>query len=410
MKLDHPSGLATDPRGPAKTDVTFMRPELNERAPATPHPASRIRRHLRHASFLACVLLPTALTAGYEYAIASDQYVSEFRFIVRQQMPETTSPSSLLSGLSGGNPMLAMVEDSEVVTQYIASHQILSDLQTTISPDRLFSDPGIDWLSRLKPNLPPEKQLPYWRNMVRASFDLSSGVITVKARAFTPQNAQRLATAVLSGSAALVNQISNEARQNALTYASQTAAAAQAKLATDESGLAAYRNQYSILFPEMSAASTTSVGQGLRTHLADDQATLASLTSLGQTGASPQVQTLRAQIAAMQSQINQLDATLATTSGGKTQTLASVLSGYNSLVESEKLDESLYDADLLELQNARNLAAEKSVYLETFVQPNLPESSIYPIRWLVTAETALAGFIAWVLLTLVANIVRDQLD
>ncbi len=359
---------------------------------------------------MACVLLPTAATAAYEYAIASGQYVSEFRFIVRQQMPETTGPSSLLSGLAGGNPMLAMVEDSEVVTQYIASHQILSDLHSRIVPDQLFSSPHIDWLSRLKPGLPPEKQLPYWRNMVQASFDLSSGVITVKARAFTPQDAQALSLAVLAGSAALVNQISNEARQNALIYAAQTATGAQTKLAADEAGLAAYRNQYSILFPEMNAASTNAVGEGLRTKLAEDQTTLASLASLGQTNASPQVQTLRAQITAMQAQINQLDATLATASGGKPQTLASVLSGYDSLVETEKLDESLYDADLLELQNARNDAAEKSIYLETFVQPNLPQSSIYPIRWLVTAETALAGFIAWVLLTLVANIVRDQLD
>jgi len=406
MKLDQISGLATEP-APTRP-AALMRPAQGELM-ARPQPARRRPHRLRHLSFMACVLLPTAAAAVYEYAIASDQYVSEFRFIVRQQMPETAGPSSMLSGLAGGNPMLAMVEDSEVVTQYIASHQILSDLHQSISPGLLFSSPHIDWLSRLRPGLPPEKQLPYWRNMVQASFDLSSGVITVKARAFTPQDAQALANAVLAGSAALVNQISNEARQNALTYASQTAASAQGKLAADEGGIAAYRNKYAVLFPEMNAASTSAVGEGLRTKLAEDQATLASLTSLGQTSASPQVQILRAQIAAMQGEINQLDATLAT-SGGKKQTLASVLSGYDSLIEEEKLDASLYDADLLELQNARNEAAEKSVYLETFVQPNLPESSIYPIRWLVTAETALAGFIAWVLLTLVANILRDQLD
>jgi capsular polysaccharide transport system permease protein len=405
VKLDQISGLATEP-GPTRHAPVFLRPTLTALT-TTPQPVRR--RHLRHLSFMACVLLPTAASATYEYAFASKQYVSEFRFIVRQQMPETAGPSSALAGLAGGNPMLAMIEDSEVVTQYIASHQILSDLHTSIVPDHLFAGPQIDWLSRLHPNLPPERQLPYWRNMVQASFDLSSGIITVKARAFTPQDAQTLANAVLAGSEALVNQISNEARQNALSYASQTATAAQGTLAADEGGLAAYRNQYSILFPELDAASTTSVGEGLRTKLAEAQATLASLTSLGQTNTSPQVQTLRAQIAAMQNQIIQLNATLAT-SGGKTQSLASVLSGYDSLMEAEKLDESLYDADLLALQNARNDAAEKSVYLETFVQPSLPESSIYPIRWLVTAETALAGFIAWVLLTLVANIVRDQLD
>ena len=406
-------GLSKDDRNMrTKGNLPFVMAHLNETASGGKRPSlrDRLHRHVRLISFTACVLLPTAIAAGYEYGFASDQYVSEFKFIVRQQMPETSGPSSIMSALGGGNPMLAMIEDSEVVEQYIGSHQILSDLHASLSLDNIFATKTADWFSRLTPSLPPEKQLLYWRDMVHSYFDLSSGVITVKVRAFTPRNSQFVANAVLSSSAALVNQMSLEARQNALTYAEQTADIAKAKLMSDETSLAGYRNQYSVLFPEMSAASTTSVGEGLRSRLAEDQATLASLTSQGQTSASPQVQTLRAQIAAMQSEINKVDATLATAGGDKTETLATVLSGYDALVESETLDAKLYDSDLLALQNARNLASEKSIYLETFVQPNLPESSIYPIRWLVTAETAFAGFIAWVLLTLVVNIIRDQLD
>ncbi|NNM56976.1 hypothetical protein [Acidocella sp.] len=368
-----------------------------------------LRAHMRAISFLACVVLPGIAAAGYEYGCATGQYVSEFKLLVRQQAPETSGPNSIISALGGGNPMLAMIEDSEVVQQYIGSHQILADLPPGLSLDRIFASPRADWLSRLTPGLPPEKKLLYWRKMVHPYFDLSSGVITVQVRAFSPRDALTLANAVLSSSEALVNQMSLQARENSLAYARQTADAAQARLLADGANLASYRNRYSVLFPELTAASTSSVDEGLSSRLAQDQATLASLTSLGQTGASPQVQTLRARIAATQAEISHVGAALASTGGGK-QTLASVLSGYNTLVETEKLDEELYASDLLNLQNARNSAAQKAIYLETFVQPNLPVASTYPVRWLATAETVLAGFIAWVLLTLVANIVRDQMD
>lgn len=362
----------------------------------------RLRGHSRGLSFLACVLLPTAIAGVYEYGVASDQYVSELKFIVRQQAPQTS--------LGGGNPMLAMIEDSEVVVQYIGSLQVLTDLRGVISLDNIYATDRADWLSRLTPGLPPEKQLPYWQDMVHPYFDISSGVITVKMSAFTPQDSERVAQAVLSSSEALVDEMSQQARQNALAYAEQTADAAQAKLAADETHLADYRNEYSVLFPELSAESGNSVGEILTQQLSEDEAELASLRSLGQSDSSPQVQTLRARITATQAEIGQVEAKLAVANGGKTRSLATIVSGYDSLDEAEKLDEQLYGSDLIALQNARNFAAEKSLYLESFVRPILPEASIQPKRWLITAETALAGLIAWILLTLVANIVRDQVD
>jgi capsular polysaccharide transport system permease protein len=407
MDVDDLIGLARTDR--LRESPPLARPHAAGGAVRAPSLRQRLRGHARAISFLACVVLPGIAAAGYEYGCATGQYVSEFKLLVRQQAPETSGQNSIMSALGGGNPMLAMIEDSEVVQQYIGSHQILADLPPGVSLDRIFATRRADWFSRLAPGLPPEQQLLYWRKMVHPYFDLSSGVITVQVRAFSPRDALTLANVVLSSSEALVNQMSLQARQNSLAYAGQTADAAQAALLADEANLASYRNQYSVLFPELTAASTSSVDEGLSSRLAEDQATLASLTSLGQTDASPQVQTLRARIAATQAEISHVGAALASAGGG-TQTLATVLSGYNTLVETEKLDEELYDSDLLNLQNARNSAAQKSIYLETFVQPNLPVVSTYPVRWLATAETALAGFIAWVLLTLVVNIIRDQVD
>lgn len=369
-----------------------------------------LRRWARLLSFLACVALPALTATFYEYGLAADQYVSICKFVVREQVPQMTQPGALTAAFSGGNPMLALIEDSEVVVQYIKSGQMLADLPPGVSLERIYATKRADAWARMGSHLPPEKQLTYWQTMVQPSFDISSGIITVNVRAFSPQDAALVARSVLDAAQALVDNMSRTARQNALDYASYTADEAQARLVHDESSLAAYRNRYRVLFPELDAQQGSTVGGDLLLSLAQDQAALAALRSQGQDDSSPQVKILRTRITAEQTQSEAVNAELAAENGGKALPLASVMSGYDTLMEAEKLDEQLYASDLEALQNARNMAAERSLYLESFVQPAVPDASTYPVRWLVIVEAALAGFIAWVLAMLIANIIRDQLD
>ncbi len=374
------------------------------------HPAGQtLRRRARLLSFLAMVALPTALSGLYEYGFAADQYVTVTKFVVRAQAPQSAAPATMGSALTGMNPMLALIEDSQVVVQYIQSGQALADLPPSLSLDQLFAAPRGDFWARMGAHLPPERQLLYWRRMIRPSLDLSSGIITVTVRAFSPQDSARLAGLVLQGAQNLVDRMSRAARANALSYALQTATAGRAQLMADETALADYRNRYAVLFPELTAQQQSGVGGSVLLTLAQDEAQLAALRAQGQTNQSPQVQILTARIAAEQHEADSLSAKLAAASGGP-QSLASVMSGYAALTTAETLDQQLYAADLQALQSARNQADERSLYLESFVQPLVPASSVYPVRWLVMVETAVAGFMLWVLAMLVANMVRDQLD
>ncbi|WP_298283145.1 hypothetical protein, partial [Acidocella sp.] len=367
---------------------------------ARPLPAKfawpNLRRRARLASFLALVALPTALAGLYEYGFAADQYVTTTKFVVREQMPQSAAPASVSSALSGFNPMLALVEDSQVVVQYIESPQALADLPPSLSLNQFFAAPRGDFWARMGSHLPPERQLLYWRRMVRPSLDLSSGIITVTVRAFSPQDSARLAAQILQGAQSLVDRMSRAARANALSYATQTANAARATLLADQAALAAYRNRYAVLFPELTAQQQSGIGGSVLLTLAQDEAQLAALRAQGQTDQSPQVQILTSRINAEQREADDLSARLAAAPGGP-QSLASVMSGYDALTTTETLDQQLYAADLQALQNARNQADERSLYLESFVQPLVPRSSIYPVRWLVMLETAVAGFILWVL-------------
>jgi capsular polysaccharide transport system permease protein len=52
-------------------------------------------------------------------------------------------------------------------------------------------------------------------------------------------------------------------------------------------------------------------------------------------------------------------------------------------------------ASLAALENARNEAQRQQLYLETLVQPNLPDKAIEPRRLRTVAMVFLLGLIVW---------------
>ena len=61
----------------------------------------------------------------------------------------------------------------------------------------------------------------YWRNMIEVNLDTISQIITVKVRAFTREDAVRVAEGVLTFSEELINGLSERARLDALKFAEQ---------------------------------------------------------------------------------------------------------------------------------------------------------------------------------------------
>lgn len=369
------------------------------------------------ALYAACVILPPATVGSYEYGVASDQYVSSFEFVVRQQVPASAGHGSFLASLGGGNPMLAIVEDSEIVKKYILSHQILQDLKSKVSLQQIFATTRADWLSRLSKRPTDAQTLRYWRRMVDPYFDMSSGVIRVKVKAFSPASAHTLAVAILTAAEDVVNQMSEKARHSSLASAEAAAAAAQLALNHDEEALAAFRNAHGLLSPQMSAGRSSGVVSRLQIRLATDQAQRSALIAGRQTKASPQVQTLDRTIASLKHEIFVLKSTLADpsqtlqddTMAQPRRSLATVMAGYDSLKIHAKLDEQQYGSALTSLQEARQDAVQRQIYLETFVEPNTPDSSTAPNRLSLTGEAGLAGcLLAFILAMIIANIAEGR--
>jgi capsular polysaccharide transport system permease protein len=380
-----------------------------------PAPAPARRSNWRAITFVLAVLLPSAITAVYLYDVASDQYVSEFRFRVRHAQTSTMEPASALGGLAGGaTAALQGMIDSEIVVQYLQSRQVLDDLQPLISIEHVYARPEVDWLARLLPNAPVEDRLRYWRGVVDPFFDMATGIITVKVRAFDRNEAQQVSAALLSLSENLVNSLSERAVSNKLSYARREVEQQDTAMRKTELALREFRNNNDVLFPTMRATEATELDGKLQSEISMARAAVNALRTQGVDGGGPRMRLLENRISGLQTELSQQQTRLtrsdAPSSAPEPKPLASTLASYEALDLNAKITAKAYELAIMAEQRARDEASQQQIYLDTFVTPAVPERSMYPVRWRLLLQVSAAALVLWCLGTLLWRTVLDHID
>jgi capsular polysaccharide transport system permease protein len=152
-------------------------------AASTPLTAAEVARQMRHrkarrlARNLAIwVGLPTLLSVLYFGAIARNQYESSATVV-----------------LGGANPMHQAV----ILREYTLSRDMLRRMEKEQSFSQHFKDNG-DFVAKLRERAGSEKRFAYFKDHVRVDYDQLSQVLIIHARAFTPEAAQKFASALLA--------------------------------------------------------------------------------------------------------------------------------------------------------------------------------------------------------------------
>src|SRR5690606_28679049 len=93
-----------------------------------------------------------------------------------------------------------------------------------------YADEEMDWFSRLPADAPIEDRYEYYRDHVSVEHDETSGVLTLRVRAFTRAKAHALGEAILAASEQMVNQLSERARADRIQLAQTELGRAEARL------------------------------------------------------------------------------------------------------------------------------------------------------------------------------------
>ncbi len=378
-------------------------------------PANMKTRHWGQLfSFLVFVIGPIVLVAGYLFAVAEDQYSSTTGFSVQREEGAAASDFlGIIPGLVGGG---SGASDTDVLYEFIQSQEIVRRIDAELDLRGHYSQhwKGMPWATdkvfSIWPDADIEDLLWFWKRIVRISYDKSTGLIELRVFAFDPDFAQAVGREIVGESQAMINMLSNTAREDATRYAIADLDEALERLKAAREALTAFRTRTQIVDPEADLQSRLGVMSNLQQQLA--QALIDYDLLLNTANAEdPRVRQAARRISVIRERIGSERESFTsddTSNGAVGEDYPTLIAEFERLTVDREYGEETYRAALAALDVARATAARQSRYLATYIEPTKAESSEYPKRWIILGLCVLFLTMAWSIGALIYYSIRDR--
>ena len=363
-------------------------------------PRSRARM-LIILTFLAVVVLPSMAAGVYLFAFASDQYVAETRFAVRNA--EAPGGADGVTGDAGGfgggaasllagGPNLAG-EDAGIIASYIHSRAAIDDISRQVDVRAIFSRPEADFWARLPPDTSAEDLTRYWNRMITVYVETSSGIVQVSASAFRRQDALDLTKAILASSEKLANSLNLKMQADQSRLAEDEVRRSEGSVRFALADLTSFRNSQHLIDPVESAQST---GKLLLQLMSDKIETEGKLYVMqrAQGVNAPGITGIKARLDSINTHVTDLQNQMA---GDKqvSKNMAATMSRFEELELKKVFAEKMFEFARQGLERARLSSIRQSIYLAVFVPPTLPQDFSFPERYVDLFLVLLASAMTW---------------
>jgi capsular polysaccharide transport system permease protein len=373
---------------------------------ATVRRSARRRRRANLAGFVAMVVAPAMAAAIYLFVIAADQYASTTAFAVRSL--DGQLPTPVLDLFGGGADGVS--SDSQMLFDYLQSQPLVERMDGAVDLRALWSHPDADPVFRLSDNASIEDLVDHWNWLVSVSYDSGSGVIYVEPRAFTAEDARTIAKAVRSESARLINALSDDARTDAVAFATADLEEAEGRVRRARLAVQTFRR----------AEGTTDIARdvdatmGLLGALKERRAQLTTEFEVRRGQLDPEgviMRSLRNQIVALDAQIADEERRISgsdSAAPGATTSLADAIGRQEELLVELEFAENMYTSALTALETARAEARRAQRYLATHIEPTLSQTAQHPRRITLTLAIFVMLLVGWAIVMLVLSNIRDR--
>lgn len=351
---------------------------------------------------LTCVLLPTLVVFLYLALFASDMYVAETKFAIRSQNQQQ-SLDMLSTFFRSGSSSLS---DSYILQNYIASSDMIAKVDAKLHIREHYADKAHDIWFRLTGNPTQDELLRYWSWAVTPAFDPDTGIMSVQVKAFTPQMAQAICQAILNASEELVNAMNARARNDAISLAQIEVTRAEERIRAANEAMRRYRERTVILDPQAVASGLYGLVNQLEGEITKTTAELAEASTYMQAD-SPRVVMLRNRLEVLQKQLQAEKARLASQMQGD-RPLSALVSEFQSLTLEEEFAQRQLTSAMASLETARVQAESKTLYVESFQKPIVPDESLYPRPIVFSLVFMLAAAVLLGLVSLIVAAIREH--
>lgn len=369
-------------RGPLlkAPDMRALVPKLSLASLARPLPLS----------FILAVVVPSLLALLYFGVLASNVYEAEARFAVRTGAISGVDALTSLAGI----PSINQVQDSLIVANFVASRAAVEALERRVGLRTRYTRSTIDWVSRLETDAPIEDLVKFWQRQVSAAIESPSGIITVRVRGFTQDDARLIAEALVRESEALVNRLGAQARTDLVANSERELQNVEQRLRAARERLNQLRVSEGVIDPQLTAQGINLLIGELRAEAVklEQEITVAQRT-IGNN--APQLVLMRTRLTAIKEQTDALQNELTLRRAEGKDAISGVMTRFDQLALERQVLERQYATAAASLEQARAAAARQQMYLATFMHPVQPEDPAGPHRKLYSALIALGLLVLW---------------
>ncbi len=393
-------------------------------------------------SFLFAVIVPTAFTALYYVFLAAPQYQASVRLAVYaigkdageaaaefdsagpkkdkskedSLEPGASEPRAVGARQIAGKAMKLMNsvfgknsdgKDAFIVVNYIRSRTIVSDLNADGWLAKVFASDEADAVSRLPDDASRERLWRAFNTRVDAQVDSVSRLITVNARAFTPEEANELATRVVTASEHLINGLRTRMLEDATLTAASTLQSAENRYLDALAGMRRLRDEVGVIDPAEGAMALAKALTELKVIKAALETQYAG-TIAAVSPDSPMARAIAARIAATDAEIAELEKQIAGVNA-EAGAVAAYLAEFETRETERMLAEAAYKQAVASFDRAQSDADRQGIYLAVFEPPGVPQESRFPRGWRIILTVFVALSALWAVLCLVGAGVRDQM-
>ncbi len=371
-----------------------------------PSPVDRFQSYRLHwVTFVLMVALPTLVACIYYGLWASDMYAAEVRFGVRQTQ-EPAVGDDVLAMMTRGMAVAASGREPYLVANYVRSRNLVEDIDRQIGLREIYSKPVADWFARFDPSKSSEKLWSYSRKMVTVNADRLSGLISVRALAFTPDDAVTIVRAIQVNAERIIDQTSQRVRADVLRLADDELARARQRYVESLLALRRVREGAQTVDPETAIEETAATLTGAtRQKLSLERDRAFNLRILSPS--APQIQILNQRIRAVDEQIAALNRSL-TSRDEADRTAADLIGRFEERELARRFSEKLMEITQSGYERARVEEARQHMYLTTFVEPLRPNEAQYPKRARTIGFVAVLALVTWVVTLILIAAVKDH--
>ncbi|WP_373740496.1 capsule biosynthesis protein [Neisseria sp.] len=354
-------------------------------------------------SFWLIVVLPTLLSVLYFGLVASDRYVSVSSFVIRS--PQKSTSVTGLSAFLQNVGFSRSSDDSYIVHQYMLSRDAVAQLDKSMKIADKYGSGNVDFISRYNTfgfNGGLEGLYDYYQNKVLIDTDSTSSISTLTVKAYTAKDAHDINVRLLTLAEALINRLNARARQDMISFSEKEVEKAAANVNEISDQLREFRAQNKIFDVDQQSKLRLQLISKLQDQHILVQNQLSQLKAV--TPENPQIPILEEKERNLRKDISkETNSALVGSSS-----LNDKAAGYERLILQKEVASKELAAALATLEQNKNEAQRKQLYLERVSNPMVPDDAIEPKRIKGILSTLVLSLVIWGILTLLTAGVKEH--